>query len=59
MTAGFALALLAVLEPNQRKTALQILRTADGVGDTRNRLLRTMEEMMTIPEECLPEVDHG
>ncbi len=58
-TAGLALALLSVLEPDQRKTALQILRTADDVGDTNNRLLRAMDEMISIPEESLPEVDHG
>ena len=58
-TATVAFALLAVLGPDQRKEALQMLRMAEEFGAPSNRLLCVLEEMMTIPEECLPEVDHG
>jgi hypothetical protein len=58
-TATVAFALLAVLGPDQRMEALQMLRTGEEFGAPSNRLLRVLEEMMTIPEECLPEVDHG
>jgi hypothetical protein len=57
-TAGFALALLTVLEPDQRKKALQILRTADELGVPSEGVLRVLDEMMTIPEDCLPEFNH-
>lgn len=58
-TATVAFALLAVLGPDQRKAALQMLRMAEEFSAPSNRLLHVLEEMITIPEDQLPEVDNA
>lgn len=57
-TVTVAFALLTVLRPDQRRAALRLLRTADELGVPSEGVLRVLDEMMTIPEDCLPEFTH-